>query len=113
MNNVQEKYVDFKENAKQDKSNILFGRIYKSLPLNDFMDMTSFLFAQGGLCLSPCISDFNYEMHNSNLKEEEKKLLFMKKAINEAIVAKKYGVSIDVIDMGAWGYYSTFILRKE
>lgn len=53
-------------------------RIYKSLPLEDYIEQCSFIFAHGGVYLGGVISDFNYirtlprmaEMSDAELKTE-------------------------------------------
>lgn len=59
-------------------------RIYKSLPLNDFMDMTSFVVAKAGLLITPVIQNMNYNRLNalSSLSEPELKAAFMSKVIS-------------------------------
>jgi len=54
-------------------------RVYKSLPLNDFMGMTSFVVAKAGLLITPMIQNMNYDkLHAlSSLSDSELKSAFM------------------------------------
>lgn len=91
-------------------------RIYKSLPLDDFIDMTSFVFAKGGLLLTSLIQNFNYEKsYWTDKSEEELKEIFMEKAIQEkeTDMAKENGISIEITNFKECSYYYVAVERKE
>lgn len=52
-------------------------RIYKSLPVNDFMAMTEFAVAKVGLILTPLIQNFNYYRKRESCTEDSLKKRFM------------------------------------
>lgn len=54
-----------------------FHRIYKSLPLDDLMEMMSFVFAKANVYLVPIIQDINYQ--KKERKETSLKQQFLKR----------------------------------
>lgn len=73
-------------------------RIYKALPLEDFIDQSSFTFAHGGVYLGGVISDFNYirtlprmaEMSDAELKTE-----FMQNVIKALESCQEVNIQVD------------------
>lgn len=81
-------------------------RVYKSLPLNDFMDDVQFIVAKCGLLITPIIQDINYLKHNDLHSEHYWKQHFMIKVQNMLAKEKdNINCDIDVTDMGSFGYW--------
>ena len=89
-------------------------RVYKSLPLDDFMNNVQFIVAKCGLLITPIIQDINYLKHNDLHSEHYWKQLFMNKVQNMLIKEKdNLNCDIDVTDMGSFGYWTFIPRRKE
>lgn len=89
-------------------------RVYKSLPLDDFMNNVQFIVAKCGLLITPIIQDINYLKHNDLHSEHYWKQHFMNKVQNMLIKEKdNLNCDIDVTDMGSFGYWTFIPRRKE
>lgn len=91
-------------------------RVYKSLLLDDFMDHVQFIVAKCGLLITPLIQDINYlrqkqpDLHPEDYWKDH----FMNK-IQDLLVKEKDNLdcSITVTDMGSWGFWEFFPVRKK
>lgn len=87
-------------------------RIYKSLPVDDFMEMTTFVVAKTGLLLTGLEQDMNYKRKkypNEDIKtqfiEETKKLL----SINDSKLEK----NMSIFDMEKYYLFIPTVKKQE
>lgn len=89
-------------------------RVYKNLPLNDFMDDVQFIVAKCGLIITPIIQDINYLKHNDLHSEHYWKQHFMDKVQNMLVKEKdNLNCDINVTDMGSFEYWDFVPTRKK
>jgi hypothetical protein len=78
-------------------------RVYKSLPLSEYMDMTSFVMAKIGVLMTPDIQDINYLKAMHEYSDDELKQQFVQRVLKELTKAEKEGREFyHYTDMGAY-----------
>jgi hypothetical protein len=83
-------------------------RIYKALPVDAFMEETSFVVAKVGLLLTPVIQDINYYRHRFPLEHCAREI-FMKRVRKAVVEAEEHlNRELQILDMGQYFFLMPF-----